>query len=131
MKKENGFTLVELLAVIVVIAIVASIAFPQVLSVIEKSKKGSFKDSAIGLMEAAKIYHTPYAGKSREYNLGDEETLNLFTFKGNKPSGGIIYINEDGQMAIKMYNDKYCAYKKISDNDVTVIDGDCSKINIK
>lgn len=129
--KYKGFTLVELLAVIVVLGIIAMIAVPQVLTVIEKSRKGSFKDSAIGLIESAKIYYTPYAGQSMEFDLSDSNTLNLFTFKGTKPDGGSIYITEEGLVSIKMYNNKYCAYKKLSDDDITVIKGNCSGINIK
>ena len=129
--RKKGFTLVELLAVIVVLAIIAMIAIPQVLNVIEKSRKGSFKDSAIGLMDSAKMYYAPYAGTEVEFNLGYEETLNLFNFKGTKPNGGLLYISEEGLIAIKMYNNKYCAYKKITDADVTVITGNCSDIEIK
>lgn len=42
MKKKNGFTLVELLAVIVVLAIIMVIALPNVLSSMNKGKKESF-----------------------------------------------------------------------------------------
>ena len=48
MKKTNkkGFTLVELLAVIVILAIILVIAVPQVMSVIEDSKKATLKSTA-------------------------------------------------------------------------------------
>lgn len=41
--KNRGFTLLELLAVIVILAIIALIATPLILNVIEKSKEGAFK----------------------------------------------------------------------------------------
>ncbi len=42
MKKRNGFTLVELLAVIVVLAIIMVIAIPSVLEAMNNAKKNSF-----------------------------------------------------------------------------------------
>lgn len=42
MKKKNGFTLVELLAVIVVLAIIMIIAIPSVLDVMNNARKSSF-----------------------------------------------------------------------------------------
>jgi len=44
--KNKGFTLVELLAVIVILAVLALIAMPNVLSMMEKSKKSSFVTEA-------------------------------------------------------------------------------------
>ena len=45
-KKRNAFTLIELLAVIVVLAIIALIATPIVMNTIKKSKKGAAERSA-------------------------------------------------------------------------------------
>ena len=46
MKKENAFTLIELLAVIVVLAIIALIATPIVMNTIKNAKKGAAERSA-------------------------------------------------------------------------------------
>lgn len=42
MKKKNGFTLVELLAVIVVLALIMVIAIPSVLDVMSQARKSTF-----------------------------------------------------------------------------------------
>lgn len=52
MKKNQGFTLVELLAVIVILAVIALIATPNVLSMIEMAKKGAAESSAISYVDA-------------------------------------------------------------------------------
>ena len=46
MKKRNGFTLVELLAVIVILAIILVIAVPQIMSTIDDATKASIEASA-------------------------------------------------------------------------------------
>ena len=52
MRKTNGFTLIELLAVIVILAIIAIIAVPQILGVVEKSRKSAAESSALGYIDA-------------------------------------------------------------------------------
>ena len=46
MKKKKGFTLVELLAVIVILAIILVIAVPRIMSVIKDAKLGSIESTA-------------------------------------------------------------------------------------
>ena len=53
--KKKGFTLVELLAVIVVLAIIALIAVPRILNVVEKSKIGAAKSSALGYISSIEM----------------------------------------------------------------------------
>ncbi|MDO4377481.1 MAG: prepilin-type N-terminal cleavage/methylation domain-containing protein [bacterium] len=43
--KKNGFTLVELLAVIVILAIILVIAVPKITDTIDNARKGSFESS--------------------------------------------------------------------------------------
>ena len=45
MKKRNGFTLVELLAVIVILAIILVIAVPQIMNTIDGARKASIESS--------------------------------------------------------------------------------------
>lgn len=60
MKKLNkkGFTLVELLAVIVILAIVLIIAVPGVLTIIDNSRKDALISSAKTLKDAARLFVT-------------------------------------------------------------------------
>ena len=55
--KFRGFTLVELLAVIVILAIILVIAVPQIMKTIESARLGSFKSTAkLLLSQAEKQY---------------------------------------------------------------------------
>ena len=53
MKKRNAFTLIELLAVIVILAVILVISIPRILDVIETSKLDSFKTSAQIIADSA------------------------------------------------------------------------------
>ena len=53
MKKRNAFTLIELLAVIVILAVILVISIPRILDVIETSKKDSFKSTAQLIADSA------------------------------------------------------------------------------
>ena len=56
MKNKKGFTLVELLAVIVILAILATAAFTLVLPQIEKSRKKSFVSEVASIIDSAELY---------------------------------------------------------------------------
>lgn len=55
-KNEKGLTLVELLAVIVILGIVAAIAVPSIGSVIQKSRENAVKADALAVLNGAKTY---------------------------------------------------------------------------
>lgn len=55
-KSDKGLTLVELLAVIVILGIIAAIAVPAIGKIIENNRIKATKSEAIIAMEAAKLY---------------------------------------------------------------------------
>ena len=114
MKRKNAFTLIELLAVIVVLAIIALIATPIVMNTIKKSKKGAAERSVDNYIDAVE---TTVATKrldnvilEGEYIIqldgslcplsgcgeNDKDKV-IIEMEGNKPSGGTITIN-NGQV---------------------------------
>ena len=60
MQKKKGFTLVELLAVIVILAILALIAVPNISSLVRKSKTNMFCKKVESIEAAAKYYAQDY-----------------------------------------------------------------------
>ncbi|MCD5323734.1 MULTISPECIES: prepilin-type N-terminal cleavage/methylation domain-containing protein [Pontibacillus] len=57
-KDEKGFTLVELLAVIVILGIIAAIAIPSIANVVENSKKDAVIRTAEQAVEAYRLMET-------------------------------------------------------------------------
>ena len=105
MNKNKGFTLVELLAVIVILAIIALIATPIILNVINDAKKQAAKDSAYGYMDAVEKYivSSELEDKSIQDGTYSVEELNSMgvSVKGSTPDNGNIEIKEG---AVKNYN---------------------------
>ena len=104
-EKNKGFTLVELLAVIVILALIALIATPIILNVINDAKKQAAKDSAYGYMDAVEKYIVSSeledtSIKDGTYSVEDLNSMGV-SVKGSIPDNGTIKI-ESG--SVKSYD---------------------------
>ena len=104
-EKNKGFTLVELLAVIVILALIALIATPIILNVINDAKKQAAKDSAYGYMDAVEKYivSSELEDKSIQDRTYSVEELNSMgvSVKGSTPDNGNIEIKNS---SVKSYD---------------------------
>ena len=104
--KKNGFTVIELLAVIIVLAIIALIATPIIFNVIENAKIKSLENSCYGVIDAVRTnYSENLLNSTRECK--DENDKNCggkietsgnvkeLTVAGEQPSGGSWVIVND------------------------------------
>ena len=133
MKNKKGFTLVELLAVIIVLAVVAVISIPVIGNLIDKAKKDMLKDTAINLVESGKIYYSNVLMEnseglilSKKFTIGDN--INELDFKGKLPSSGYVEISRKGNVSVAVSNGTYCAKKEFYDTEIVVTDNlnDCN-----
>ena len=95
-EKNKGFTLVELLAVIVILALIALIATPIILNVINDAKKQAAKDSAYGYMDAVEKYIVSSELEDESipdgtYSVEDLNSMGV-SVKGSTPDNGTIKI---------------------------------------
>ncbi|NLL44324.1 MAG: type II secretion system protein, partial [Mollicutes bacterium] len=127
MKQSKGFSLIELLAVIVILAIVAVITTPLVLNTINDVKKRSFTSTAYGIIKAAEMEYTNQMikGNNNEtiftYENGKEEanrTETSLKYKGERPKNGTVIINSEGKIAIAIHNGTFCSEKSFEESVV-------------
>jgi len=62
-KKQNGFTLVELMIVVAIIGILAAVAIPKFAQMLEKSREGATKGNLSALKSAASNYYADQQGQ--------------------------------------------------------------------
>jgi prepilin-type N-terminal cleavage/methylation domain-containing protein len=127
--KKKGFTLIELLAVIVILAIIALIAMPLILNVIDEAKKGAFKNTAYGIVEAGQLVYAKdmlqgIEGEVTFTYVDGVETASVdgkkLDYKGTKPKNGTITLNSEGKIAIAIHDGKYCAEKGYEESVITL-----------
>jgi type IV pilus assembly protein PilA len=109
---KKGFTLVELLAVIVILAIILSVAIPSISGIIEKSQINALISDEKMMVKAAKIYsavndnYSPKnVGETKDLPLSELQTNNyISTIKSPKDKN----LNCSGYVLItKITNDNY------------------------
>lgn len=125
-KKINAFSLVELLAVIIVLGIIASIIIPSTLKTLDKSKKDSFESSVVGLIKAATNYmaESDFEDWTSGLTITNIQTNNLFETKNvDIFTSGILYNNNGTITAYNVTDGNYCANGK--KNSLTITKGNC------
>ena len=98
-KKKRGFTLVELLAVIVILAVILVIAVPQIMSVIESARKGSIESTAKLIAEGAEREYTnrKILGKDTNIECSDVSSMN-----SNDYGTCVITFDNAGKATVKV-----------------------------
>ena len=113
-KEKKGFTLVELLAVIVILGILALITTPLVLNTIDKTKKGatlvtasnyinSLEDEFVKkqILNVSNVEKGEYKVlEDGKYQIGEE--IGSISMKGSLPKSGIFCVNSN--LNIKKYS---------------------------
>ena len=78
MKKNKGFTLIELIVAVVIVAILAAIAFPAYNAYLRESRRIDAKDALLALQFAEEKYR----GNNTSYS-DDPEALGLTSVSGD------------------------------------------------
>lgn len=112
---NKGLTLVELLAVIVIIALLLTIAVPKIGDIMETSKKNTFLGEAQGVYRAVKV---------KALDIGESAVINSkgsikLDMNGNDLDYCIILNSDTSISSITVSNGKYIIE---GDNDFMTLD---------
>lgn len=130
--KKNGFTLVELLAVIVILAIILVIAVPKITDTIDNARKGSFESSI--KMVAAQAETQKTVSDTLEGNFASGSADSKVTCTGESWTGlnatdyntCSYYIGADGTAHVTLEGKgKFAGYTCTGTR--TGIEGTCTK----
>ena len=128
---KKGFTLVELLAVIVIIAIIAVIATPKIIGVIDSAREKSALSSALGYINTIEMsYNETIFSADKVVTKGIQNVDDIdsgLSYSGTRPTGGTIEIDDSGEVsdAILCLNGYKIQYVN---GDIEVISDDCSDL---
>lgn len=95
MQKKKGFTLIELIAVLVIMAIIALIVTPLVMSIIKKAKDAADRRSVDAYGRSIEIAMAGYLLDNGEFPSSFAEIANQIEYSGNTITCGVTEISED------------------------------------
>ena len=128
---QLGFTLVELLAVLLILAVLALITTPVILNVLKNANEKTFLETAYSINKAANNYYTTLATSNNKvpllvtYNKGEitsttadgSKNDNYLDYTGTHPYSGNVYISSTGEVEMAIYDNRsnICVEKKNND----------------
>lgn len=129
MKNNKGFTLVETIAVIIILGVVLSIAVPSITNVVKSTNKNRMVSDAETFISEVKEYvesdtigNTPNDNKYKLVNI--KSKLSKSPYGGNYNMESSFVIINNNSYTVCLTDDKYEATGE--EGSITVKKGNCS-----
>lgn len=126
--KNKGYTLIEILLIIMVLIIIFLLSIPIVLNIIDASKLGGFKSSVSNVFNAVDLYvaNNKFVDISKSgIQIENNSSLNI---KNNNFEKGLMIRNSEGKLElVYLVEGDFCA-KGTKDN-LKVSDSGCGKLD--
>lgn len=122
MKNNKGFTLAEVLAVIVILAIIGLITIPIYNNIINNSKKQTYTDSMHALINELERY--VISDISSKYTSEVSITSLDLELNNHNITSGNFYVNNSFITLVNVTNDDYCANG--NKNNLIITTGNCN-----
>ena len=117
MKNKKGFTLIELMAVIILLGLIIMIIVPKITDSIENSKKNAAIDSALGYVKSARDYYNVNV-LEKDYVIKEginwiQDINSVIEVDEELPSSGYFYL-ENGKIEFAEFcvDKYYVTYEK-------------------
>jgi len=109
LKKQDGFTLIELMVVVIILGILAAVAIPQFMGQAEKAKDQSARSEMRTIGTGIQLYYTengkwPTAGKLSEIYTELEDHLGKESVPVADPWGGEYVFVDPNSEGIGIYD---------------------------
>ena len=120
---KKGFSLIELLAVILILGIIALIAIPTVSNILKEARGGAFKATVEQVVKSVEnncqVEKVDNQEVTNVYIINNGKIKPKIDIKGSLPDNGIIYVNDNCKVSIGIDDNKHNASKDINtDNNV-------------
>lgn len=134
--KRRGFTLIELMGVIIILGILSMVVFPVISQNIKNQEKKTFESSMYGILQAVKLDLSDDAFKAPRFYTYDNGVLTLKYVNGIqrneiiKTSGkikgtGTIFIDKDGIVHMgSICDSKYCGTNEQQNDTIVIVKND-------
>lgn len=129
MKNNKGFTLVETIAVIIILGVILSIAVPSITNVVKSTNKNRMISDAETFISEVKEYvesdtigNTPNDNKYKLVNI--KSKLSKSPYGGNYNMESSFVIINNNSYTVCLTDDKYKATTE--EGSITVKKGNCS-----
>lgn len=117
---KKGFTMVELLAIIVLLAAISLIAFPTINNMIKKSEINNDKQLVMTIIDEANMLYNDYVFKGKHEQIINKNIYDILTTK-DKPDTGSIIINNYGNIKAVIKINNRCYKKTYDDTNIELV----------
>ena len=126
---KKGFTLVELLACIIILGFVVAIVAPKIFNHVKKINADLFKDNVNELLKLVKEEQIKSGSLvDITYNIDNDNISPTLNYKKGFKGKGLIMIDPDGNTYVKVGSEGLCAVKERNETTITVYELDCNEL---
>lgn len=118
---KKGFTMVELIAIIILLAVISLVSFPVINGLIKDTQINNEKDLVRTLIDEAKMLYNDYVFQDRQNDLVNIDIYKSLTTK-DKPSVGSLFINEYGNVYVIVKIEDRCYMKDYNQTMINLVD---------
>ncbi len=123
-RNKKAFTLIEVLAVILLIGIIAVIITPNILKRLEEAQKNTFLANVKSMLKLAEDNNSRNHFRTLSYvvqgNKIEDSSGYVLDSAGTGNLHGEIKFTSEGSSYLAIHNEKWCATKDVGKNTITV-----------
>src|SRR5574344_1309533 len=117
---KKGFTLVELMGVILILGFISLIVYPIINNIVKEAQDKADLASAKEYIKAAEIYNSKAIADSKMKSHLKTNIFDYLEVSGVKASEGVVKYDNDGNLTMHLVINNKCYVKESTDENITV-----------